>query len=116
MNHCQTCEKETKNPKFCSRSCSAVNSNHKSPKVLKKKRFCKTCGVEIVSRYRNFCESCLKLKRTEKSKERNSLAELKCVRCGKMLSPTEFNKSEGRIKSWCRECCKNANTLRVRLS
>ena len=50
MNICVNCQKETKNPKFCSRSCSASVSNRLSPK-RKMKRKCVVCG-EAVSNYR----------------------------------------------------------------
>lgn len=59
MNICPICNKETKNPKFCSRSCSAVNSNKTSPKrsiegncdrchrpISKRNKFCKKCFEE----------------------------------------------------------------------
>lgn len=43
MNLCQKCNKETKNPKFCSRSCSVSTNNTVSPKRKKKYRNL-TCG------------------------------------------------------------------------
>ena len=53
MNNCQICNKETLNPKFCSRSCSAINSNKLYPK-RKKTKVCKTCNVLIISD-RTYC-------------------------------------------------------------
>lgn len=47
MNNCLECGKFTKNPKFCSRSCSAKYNNRKYPKRLAKKRYCKNCGKEL---------------------------------------------------------------------
>jgi hypothetical protein len=43
------CGEETKNPRFCSRSCSAKETN-KIPKRKKVPCFCKVCGIEIPSR------------------------------------------------------------------
>lgn len=44
---CVSCGKETKNPKFCSRGCSATwtNVHHKKRKL--KDRFCTICGDKI---------------------------------------------------------------------
>jgi hypothetical protein len=55
MVNCATCNKETENPKFCSRSCSAKNSNKVSPKRWKTKK-CKTCP-ELISQ-RAYCKEC----------------------------------------------------------
>jgi len=56
MNKCIHCEKETKNPKFCSRSCSATHTNKVSPK-RKLKRKCSKCD-EVVRNYRStLCQS-----------------------------------------------------------
>jgi len=47
MNYCLYCGKETINPKFCSKSCSASNSNKVSIKRKKKIQNCITCGIEL---------------------------------------------------------------------
>jgi hypothetical protein len=48
MNKCLECGKETDNPKFCSRSCSASYNNRKYPKRGNgKPRYCKNCGKEL---------------------------------------------------------------------
>lgn len=64
---CLTCNKNTKNPKFCSSSCAASfnNSNDNGRKVGCKKyyqgpdflRLCPTCKCEISAR-RMFCDKC----------------------------------------------------------
>lgn len=55
-NKCITCNKETKNPKFCSKTCSAKHNN-KIPKRKKKLYFCFKCNSII--KYRNkFCDNC----------------------------------------------------------
>ena len=52
MNTCPVCQKQTKNPKFCSRSCSAIRSNSISPK-RKLTRKCLDCD-KIVGNYRQY--------------------------------------------------------------
>ena len=60
MNKCQYCDKETKNPKFCSLSCSAKHHNNTDnfwknhqPKTY---GVCKICGKTIVMRNaKSFC-------------------------------------------------------------
>ena len=47
MNKCHHCETPTKNPKFCSRSCSAVVANKSKPKRPLTKVHCKRCGEDI---------------------------------------------------------------------
>ena len=58
MNLCLNCGKETTNPKFCSRSCSATFNNKKREKI---KKYCKQCGALIgegVECRRTLCENC----------------------------------------------------------
>lgn len=47
---CFKCGKQTDNPKFCSRSCSASYTNKMSPKRKKKQHFCKYCGIPVDGR------------------------------------------------------------------
>ena len=56
MNKCLTCEKETTNPKFCSKSCAAKSNNTLSPK-RKLEGTCKHCGNQITAT-RSYCKSC----------------------------------------------------------
>lgn len=58
MSYCACCGKETKNPKFCSSSCSVSFHNKKNPKRKKRDRFCKRCGSVVPGR-RTVCDSCL---------------------------------------------------------
>ena len=55
MNTCKQCGKATSNPKFCSRSCSATNSNTVAPR-RKKVKVCKAddCATTIISS-RTYC-------------------------------------------------------------
>ena len=56
MNKCLTCNKQTKNPKFCSRSCAAVTNNKLVPK-RKPEGKCKMCN-KIITSGRSYCSEC----------------------------------------------------------
>lgn len=56
MNKCFNCEKETENPSFCSRSCSATYNNRKFPKRQKNKKPCLNCGKNTTRIY--CCRGC----------------------------------------------------------
>lgn len=56
MTNCVVCERETSNPKFCSRSCAAKFNNARSPK-RKPEGACKTCGAPVQSS-RSLCAAC----------------------------------------------------------
>lgn len=58
---CLCCQKETSNPKYCSRSCAAKVSN-KTPK-RKKTKVCKTCS-ECIFNSRTYCSSCWDKRKT----------------------------------------------------
>jgi len=47
MNSCHHCLKPTSNPKFCSRSCSAIHNNKTAPKRPSKPRPCSLCKNEF---------------------------------------------------------------------
>lgn len=53
---CDSCKKETTNPKFCSRSCAAKVNNNLAPKRIAGGS-CKTCMVQI-RKNRTFCKTC----------------------------------------------------------
>lgn len=53
---CINCQFETSNPKFCSKSCSAIYNNIRYPKRSKIKT-CKLCKEKIPSS-RTYCDSC----------------------------------------------------------
>lgn len=58
INKCQNCGKDTKNPKYCSRSCAATITGHTHPK-RKLTRLCRNCNKIIVRNYRSLlCENC----------------------------------------------------------
>lgn len=56
MALCLNCNKSTKNPKFCSSSCSASYNNRLSPK-RRLENTCITCGIPITSQW-VYCASC----------------------------------------------------------
>lgn len=56
MRNCENCQKETKNPKFCSRNCSATYTNTTHPR-RKRKNKCKKCRELIISGY-TYCYDC----------------------------------------------------------
>ena len=58
MNICKACGADTRNPKYCSKSCSAKVNNRK-PKRVRKIHYCDECGDECRS-YRKYCPSCWK--------------------------------------------------------
>lgn len=66
---CLNCNKETTNPKFCSRSCAATFTNKAKPKRLGKVRICQKCGDEFRTsrehQYRLKCPKCKRPKRIE---------------------------------------------------
>ena len=75
INKCLNCKKETDNPKFCSKSCSAIYNNSLKPKRKSIKHKCITCNNLIYPK-RIQCFNCYKKSRIEK--ENNiTLAELK---------------------------------------
>jgi len=53
---CLTCKSETSNPKFCSRSCSAIVSN-KTSKKRELEGKCEKCQIQITSSHK-YCVSC----------------------------------------------------------
>jgi len=61
---CKTCDKETTNSKFCSRSCAAILNNSLTPKRNKTLDACSNCGKpckRISANKNNYCDaSCLK--------------------------------------------------------
>ena len=56
MNYCHRCRKPTTNPKYCSRTCSAIVNNQLAPKRQPQGR-CKDCSKPI-STQRVYCDEC----------------------------------------------------------
>lgn len=55
MNKCKECGRETKNSSFCSRSCSATNTNRRFPKRNPRVLVCANCGNKIPYNNTRFC-------------------------------------------------------------
>jgi len=68
---CVQCQEETKNPKFCSRSCAATHNNKKFPKRDSKKISCKNCNKLFRKSLRSqYCsDACRPLPSSEKTLE-----------------------------------------------
>jgi hypothetical protein len=60
MNTCLHCNKETRNPKYCSKSCAAKETN-KTSKRQRKVYTCKSCCVPV-PHDRTKCDACLEVK------------------------------------------------------
>lgn len=54
-NVCLNCGKFTQNPKFCSKSCSAVTNNRVSPKRTKTRSLCLNCKNECKTASTKYC-------------------------------------------------------------
>jgi hypothetical protein len=69
MNKCTQCQKDTTNPRFCSRSCSAKYYNHLRSKS--NKRICVVCQLPLGKNARLFCShKCCKLYQWQICKEK----------------------------------------------
>jgi len=66
--NCPVCSKETKNPKYCSKSCSAKINNSLFPKNPPRK-FCSKCKKYIRSKS-DYCKQCYSFLQTEKFGEK----------------------------------------------
>jgi 5-methylcytosine-specific restriction endonuclease McrA len=77
MNICLNCEKETLNPKFCSKSCSATYNNKAHPKRLMDGQC--ICGKKI-SKNRTYCEECFTLYRRTKHAKKDQYSHVKSIR------------------------------------
>jgi hypothetical protein len=56
---CISCGKETTNPKFCSKSCSAKETNKKPKRVKINHYYCSICGSEIDRKITKRCKACI---------------------------------------------------------
>lgn len=73
--NCLNCSKETKNPKFCCRSCAAKFNNVLVPKRKKKTKYCISCQKNEVIGYQN-CEEC-KLAKKIRTRVRKELSPIR---------------------------------------
>lgn len=70
---CLTCQSETSNPKFCSRSCAATHNNKSFPKRAQS-RPCKICYSTVPSS-RTYCKSCWQNKNRIISQKENKIKD-----------------------------------------
>lgn len=57
MTACLRCGTPTKNPRYCSRSCSVAHHNRLNPKRKAAPKACRACGGAVVH-YRTLCAAC----------------------------------------------------------
>ena len=115
MNNCLTCLKETKNPKFCSRSCSAITNNKLFPKGIPKDKFCTNCGVLYHNKWRKDAP----IENSRYCKECRSLFKLERYRDKKIGEYWNLDSIKGKHPSWknahirgiCREWNKELTKL-----
>ena len=66
VRKCEHCQKETKNKKYCSKSCAAIVNNSLYPKNPRR-NFCQKCGQ---SSSRRLCRMCFRKSRAEEAGEK----------------------------------------------
>lgn len=76
MNHCTLCNKETTNPKFCSRRCSASYTNKTSPK-RKRTKMCIFCENITISHRHDKCKEHFDEHRANMSAKNKTIGEYK---------------------------------------
>lgn len=74
---CPVCGKPTKNPKFCSRSCSAQATNRERPK-RKPEGSCQKCGASISTRYR-LCSACQQVAAEERAEKEQNIRSFRTL-------------------------------------
>jgi len=104
MTECKCCGTVTKNPKYCSKSCSA-KINNLVPKRKRKERLCRSCGSKTTHLNRRLiCESCTK----QRDRNSRTLAEFQGKRKYQINSQVRDcarveMKNRG-IEKLCRKC------------
>jgi DNA replicative helicase MCM subunit Mcm2 (Cdc46/Mcm family) len=82
--NCLTCQKETKNPKFCSQSCAAIHTNkHMIRKGVQGK--CKICNAPIM-KSRTYCKNCYNDQKNHIGGRSKKLPITFCPNCQKQVS------------------------------
>lgn len=94
VNMCSTCGIETKNRKFCSRTCSAITTNSTHPRRKRIIRHCLGCAKEI--RNLSYCSiSC--------NQNHRYLAYIKQWQCGEVTGCTRTGKLAHPVRRWIKE-------------
>lgn len=125
MKNCLTCSKETKNPKFCSSSCSAT-FNNKTIHRKHEQHKCKNCDT-LINYHESRCLDCRKIHRVTldtkkkakilKPKKNISMREervdkTKCITCNKQLDNTTGYKHHKGFYPTCKVCHNRATQHR----
>jgi hypothetical protein len=87
---CLVCNKETQNPKFCSKSCSAKQSNLGRNRRGTKRKNCKNCKKELNRNAYTYCSDAIRLDRLNSGKVTSTVLKTfllkkygaKCSFCG----------------------------------
>lgn len=112
LRNCPTCGKETKNPKFCSMSCSAKQTNKEHPKRGMTKT-CANCSNLILSKLKFCSDDCEyywkrhNKKNVGEGSQNQELVEKPCLRCGN----TTYEP-----KIYCSETCCKQHSHELKLS
>ena len=98
---CINCNKETNNPKFCSRSCSVAFHNKgvckNGLKGTGKVIFCRLCGKQTVKNDRNYCSpQCY-------YKDKWNLWKIKVEKDGVFFPSTKYNTAALNVKKYLME-------------
>lgn len=99
MSKCLQCEKETTNPKFCSRSCAATYNNVRYPKRGRLPDFhCKVCGIKIY-KHSTYCR---------KHANTNNKNDWSKITYGEAVSKRSYQ-AHSRIRDLARRTYKDSN-------
>jgi len=104
MRNCKHCNKETTNPKFCSRSCSVSVSNKTKPKRERTLNSCLDCGTPVY--LRKYCKICFKTN-FRRDYENTALSELRTASGSRNSYQTIVRHHARRVAStagYLREC------------
>lgn len=104
---CANCGKETDNPRFCSRSCSATWNNKHCENTIESRRTktkkCEGCDNKVYSNVKFCSHECFLEARSVRDR-----TEKICNKCGKMKQKEEYWVSKvGKWFGWCKECAKD---------
>jgi len=88
VNQCKTCGTDTKNPKFCSRSCSAKHNNKGVRRHGKDPKSCIVCGA--LTRNLKFCSRSCSSKHNNKCVKRHDKDPKSCIVCGTLTRNFKF--------------------------
>ncbi len=109
---CAECGKDTNNPKFCSSSCCARQTNRLRPKRNPTGQ-CKSCGEPLVASL-TYCKKC---KPKHNTIHRTGDEVNKCIICGILKTEQNTNKNKSSktgLDTYCKSCLSQLSTLKAR--